>query len=276
MRILLDNGIFSHGEFAEPAIRKTTVRWGGTEQLCEVSGVVRKVPDKNLGYQRQKEALFTVGRLIREGHIQAFDYWEVDCERWRGSPGIQVCNALRGCESKIKRCQPALQRSKFCQTIEFTKAISKGGKKDHKTGVPPSGVSQVAFFERLCSLSNESVAPFIAHAAQIGLTAHDIGSLENIDWFQFLCRRSGSPENYPDVFHLWTAERNDFDALLTLEGGLPKLVSRVKNERRKVPTIKTEVLRPMDLLRHLGVDNPDPVPMDVERFYLLHELPNDW
>jgi len=79
VRILLDNGIFSHAEFAESAIRKTTVRWGCTDQLYEVCGAIRKVPDKNLGYQRQKEALFTVGRLIREGHIQAFAYWEIDC-----------------------------------------------------------------------------------------------------------------------------------------------------------------------------------------------------
>jgi len=273
VRVLLDNGIFIHAEFADRAVKRTTVRWGDTDQTVEVHGAVRKTPATDVDYQQQKEALFTVGRLIREGQIEAFDYWEIQCERWRGSAGIGACNALRDCESKIKSCHPAIQRSKFRQTIDFAETISKGGKKDRKTGIVPSQASQIAFFEWLCSLSEESVALLILHAEQIRLTAFEIESLENIDWFQFLCERSGSSENYPDVFHLWTAERNGFDALLTLEARFPNLVSRVRNERGKNIEIRAQVLRPLDLLTRFGINEPDPVLMDAGRFYHLHELP---
>ena len=112
----------------------------------------------------------------------------------------------------------------------------------------------------------------LPHATLIGLTEFDIESLRDICWFQFLCERSGSPENYPDVFHLWTAERNGLDALLTLDNGLRNLVSRVRSENVRTITIRTDVLHPLDLLRKLGIDNPDSVPMEPDRFYYLHEL----
>jgi hypothetical protein len=232
--------------------------------------VVRKAPDKNVEYQKQKEALFTVGRLIRTGVIEAYSYNEIDCERLRDKIGLRVCNALRGCS--IRSCRPAVERSRFRRTVDFTDAISKGGRKDVKAGVSPSGANQIAFLKWLCALTKEHVDLLISHAALIGLTEFDIESLRNIHRFRFLCDRSQSPENYPDVFHLWTAERNDLDALLTLDNGLQNLVSRVRNEKARGVAMRTDVLRPLDLLQTLGIDNPDPVPMEVGRFYHLHEL----
>ncbi len=271
MRILLDNGVFSHSEFAEPSIRRGSERWGNTKVILPVHGLVRKSPDKNRKYQAQKEALFTVGRLIREGDIEAYDYTEIQFERARGQIQLGMCNALTGCT--IHRCLPALERSRFRQTVNLTDILSKGGKKDRKAGVVLGEANQIAFFQWLCTLRKEQVAELIRHAAMIGLTAFEIESLRNIEWFQFLCERSGSSENCPDVFHLWTAERNGLDALLTLEmKGLPNLVSRVRNEKKTTIKIKTEVLRPLELLQKLGISEPDPVPLDPGRFYHLHEL----
>ena len=270
MRILLDNGIFTHSEFAEGAVQHTSVRWGDTLQVLPIHGLVRKAPGKDLGYQREKEALFTIGRLIREGRIAAYEYTEIQFERMRDRGRLQEFSALQDCT--IHRCDPALERSRFRMTINFTDSLSKGGRKDRKAGVEPGGANQIAFFEWLCSLRQKHIDTLMQCVAQIGLTEFEVESLRNIGWFRFLCERSRSPENYPDVFHLWTAERNNLDAVLTLDKGFQNLVSRVRKEKVKRIEIRTEVLRPLDLLQKLGIEKPDPVPMDTERFYHLHEV----
>lgn len=271
MRILLDNGIFIHAEFAKGAVKQTSERWGRT-QLPRLYGVTRKAPDKNVDYQQQKEALFTVGRLIREGQIEAFDYWEIRCERWRGKPTIQECNALQSCE--IRNCEAAIQRSKFRKTIDLTDLFAKGGKKDIDNGVELGDANQIAFLRFLSTLTQQQVGAIVQHSSQIGLTQFEIDSFKGIRWFQLLCRRCQSAENYPDVFHLWTAERNGLDAVLTLEGDtkLPGLVAKIRHEKKKEIEITTEVLRPLALLQKLGISKHDPVPMEIGRFYHLHEL----
>ena len=111
MRILLDTGVFIHSEFAQHAVRPTTVRWGNRKHGLPVHCTVRKPTDQNVEYQEQKEALFTVGRLIREGRVEAYDYSEIGFERLRGRKGFPICDALNGCS--IHRCPPALERSRF-------------------------------------------------------------------------------------------------------------------------------------------------------------------
>ncbi len=269
IRILLDNGIFSHSEFAEGVEEATSLLWGNKAPTF-LHGFVRKDLVGKVGYLKQMEALFTVGRLIREGRIEAYDYNEIRFERARGSTGLGACNALHGC--KIHSCRPALERSKFMRTLDFRNFISKGGKKDRERVLPTGDLSQIAFFKWLCALGKEHIEALIPHAATIGLTAFEIESLKNIEWFRFICQRSGSPENYPDVFHLWTAERNGLDAVLTLDKGLQNLVSRVRNERVRKFGVTAEVLRPLDLLQKLGIGEPDPVPIGANRFYHWHEL----
>jgi hypothetical protein len=93
------------------------VRFGNQTQVVEVHGLVRKEPDADAEQQAQKDALFTVGRLIREGRILAYDYSEVHFEGASGGAPIQEFNALRGCT--IHRCPPALERSRFTQTTDL-------------------------------------------------------------------------------------------------------------------------------------------------------------
>ena len=270
MRVLLDNGILSHSEFAENAVKQTSVRWGDTDQVLPIHGLVRKAPDEDVEYQRQKEALFTVGRLIREGQVEAYDYSEIHFERMRGRINILVCNALRDCN--IQECRPPLDRSKFRQTAGFMDFVSKGGKNDRKAGIKLGVANQIAFFEWLCSLGKKHIDVLVQNAAQIGLTEFEVESLRGIEWFQFLCQRWGSVENYPDVFHLWTTERSGLDAVLTLEKRLPNFVSAVRKERVKRIEIRTEVLRPLELLQKVGIGKLDPVPMEAGRFYHWHEV----
>jgi hypothetical protein len=270
MRVLLDTGIFANSEFAEAAIKNTSVRWGDRQLTVPIHGVARRAPDGDPDYQREKEALFTVGRLIREGRLEAYDYAEIRFERVRGRAGARVCNALQGCH--IKRCAPALDRSKFRRTVDFERLISKGGKKDRGKGLCAGDASQIAFLKWVCALTKQEVDLLVGSASRIGLSAFEVASLRELYWFQFLCRRWRTAENYPDLFHLWTAERNGIEALVTLEKRLPNFVSSVRRERPRKIEMNVVVLRPLELLREFGIEKPDPVPMLNGRFYYLHEV----
>lgn len=103
---------------------------------------------------------------------------EIDCERWRDKIGLGVCNALRGCG--INGCNPAVNRLQFRQTVDFTDAISKGGKKDIKAGVALGEANQMAFLKWLCALTKEYIELLVSHATLIGLTEFDIQSLRNV------------------------------------------------------------------------------------------------
>jgi hypothetical protein len=59
--------------------------------------------------------------------------------------------------------------------------------------------------------------------------------------------------------------------LLTLETKLPNLVARIRNENKREIDINTEVLRPVELLRKLGISEPDPVPIKTDHFYRLYD-----
>src|SRR3984957_18204034 len=132
-RVLLDAGIFIHSEFAEGTVGSVSVGWGGRESVLEVHGLKRKKPGQDAEYQKQKEALLTVGRLIPEGDIEAYTSTEIDFELFRGTAAIQELNALRGCQ--IHKCAPALERSRFQKTANFTGFMAKGGKKDRRAGI---------------------------------------------------------------------------------------------------------------------------------------------
>jgi hypothetical protein len=266
MRILLDNGIIRHAEFAEAAIQEKSVRWGPWQEIARINGLVRKRPDRNVDYQRQKEGIFTIGRLIRKGEIEAYTYSELHFERIRGRIGVQEFNALNGC--KIQRCRPALERSKFSKSLNFQDVIAKGGNNDRKAGKKLGDANQISFLKWLCTLKREHIQAIVPYASRIGLTSFEVESLKQIEWFQFLCTRSG-PETYPDIFHLWTAERNNLNVFLTLDNDLPNLAFRIGSEKRRRVAIKTEILRPLELLRKLGIDRPDPVPMEDDRFYRI-------
>ncbi len=109
---LLDTGIFSHSEFAETATIQQTIRCVGTEQTITIQCLKRKRSDNNGELQTQIDALPTVGRLIREGVIEAYEYREIWCERMRYRPLLPFGNALRGCE--IVTCMRRLSALGSC------------------------------------------------------------------------------------------------------------------------------------------------------------------
>jgi hypothetical protein len=267
--VLLDTGVISHSEFAEFTAKELPVRWAGRSSVSKIYGLKRKPPARDEDYQKQMEAMFTVGRMIREGKIAAYTYVELEFERFRGRVEVQEFNALRG--YTIHKCDPAIRRSQFVGTTDFQAFIAKGGRKDRRSGAPLGEENQTTFLKWLYGLDKELVDALVDHASVIGLNQFEIDSLRDLEWFQLVCKRSRSPENYPDVFHLWTAERNRLDTFLTLEKKLPNLVDQVRNEKRCGISVSTQVLRPLALLEKLGVAGPDPVPIEIDRFYNLYQ-----
>lgn len=294
MRIMIDSGIVFHSEFAEVATQEVSGSWGEHEYVTKIPGLMRREPGK-VEQQRQKEALFTIGRLIREERIEAYTYAELTFEQIRGRFERSRFNALENCN--IRRCCPAIERSKFFSTTNFEAVFRKGGKKD----IPSEGMDQIASIGLLPSLTEENIeAPIPWVPTQIAsikfllslteddiealipfvpsLSQFEIDSLRSIRWFQLLCERFAHPkgkehptnhESYPDAFHLWTCERNSLDAFLTLDTTLQNTVDNFRRGKKCRIKINTQVLQPLEVLEKLGIQELDPVPIEAGRFYRL-------
>lgn len=114
IKVLLDNGIFSHAEFAKSVSRPVSFKWGPNSHQYDEPGFIRKPADSNKSRQDELDALFTIGRLIREKRIEAFSYIELKFESWRGTGRATKFNALVDCD--VKTCSSPIVRGKFRRT----------------------------------------------------------------------------------------------------------------------------------------------------------------
>jgi len=145
----------------------------------------------------------------------------------------------------------------------------------------PAPANQIAFFRWLLSRRKEQIELIASSGVQLGLTEFEIESVRKLEWYQAVCAMPPDSkrnvekwaENYPDFFHFWTAQRNDCDVFLTVEKTFPRLVREIPAETKKRIGIETEVLQPLQLLKKLGVNAADPMPIEFDRFYHFHELP---
>jgi len=272
MKVMLDNGILSHSQFAEGNLITTEIFWNGSNHSVQLAGFVRKKIHPDTAYQNEIDALFTIGRMIRERRVRAFSYIELSFEKIKRQMGESAFDALADCP--IERCKVPLERSRFFQTIDFEGYVAKGGKKDRKAGMDTS-MSQISFVELLLSLEEGHVQQLISHNDIFGMSSFEVESLQNLSWFRTMCRVSQSPENYPDMLHLWAAQRNHMDVFLTLEKRLPNIAAHLPTSTACVASFPTVVLRPLALLDRLGVTELDPVPIEPQRFYPIvgHSFP---
>ena len=269
LKVLLDNGIISHAEFVEPAIKTQEILWGSHKILEPIHGFRRKPPHEDKEYQRQINAIFTIGRLIRAGRISAYTSNELRFELVRRRCTVKVFYALKGCN--ISSCPTPIERSKF-RIASFLEQVIKGGKKDKAKGANLGSANQLPFMEWLRNIDEPTIHRILEHGEKFSLTKFEVESLRTIEWYKFICSRFRSPENLPDAFHLWTAERNQMDVFLTLERKLPNLVKQIKEEKNNRLTITTEVLRPIEFLCRMGVQEPDEVPIEYDKFYNYFEV----
>jgi len=271
---MLDNSIEGHSQFAECRTVSTQIEWNGTIHSNQISGFVRRKMHCDSAYQAEIDALFTIGRLIRERRIYAFTYTELMFEGWRRVIGERAFDALADCP--VEHCDTPLERSRFFQTSRFSDYVTKGGKNDRKSGKDTS-MSQICFVEWLLSLTDEHVLHLTSLRDRLKIPEFEIESLQNIQWFRAMCRIAQSPENYPDVLHLWAAQRNRMDIFLTLEKRLPNIAAHFPTDESCAPSYPTRVLRPRELLKLLGISTCDPVPIEPGRFYPIfgHSFPID-
>ncbi len=271
MRVLIDNSVTGASKLCESATGPQGPRFGPLNAHFEVWGLTRKKPNPSATFQAEADSLFTIGRLIREGQIEACTYSELVHERmWQ--PGYDpMVDALAEC--RLNRCPPAIERSRF-QGGSFPDFFRKGGKKDRKYGIT-SKISQIAFMQMLCGLDGERLSKSERLIAALKLTEFDVESLKGLKTFQRLCKLGNSPENYPDIFHWWTAQRNHIDAFLTMDFTFSRIARQIAKSRGVKLEYPTEVLKPSELLAKLGISEPDPIPIPHGRFFTLTELWSD-
>lgn len=262
--VLLDNGIVSAAELVEFATKEVETLWGNIQSKTEIVGYRKKVA-KDASQQKQIDAIVTVGRLIREGVVIAHTYSELEVELSRRSAPISAFHALEDCH--ISTCPAPIERSRFRQTVNLDEYLTKGGKKDKKRNNDLGDFNQIPFMQWLLSLDRSAVQSILNHGQIIGLTEFELESFRRLDWFKFICSRFGFPENYPDAFHLWTAERNGIDVLLTLDTKLPKLVRQISQSHNHIHKVKTSALMPIEFLQSLNISALDDVPIKEGKFY---------
>jgi hypothetical protein len=267
---MLDNSILSHSQFAEwRSIIAEVVRDGNLHSVQQL-GLVRRKADPNFAYQSQMDALFTIGRLIRERRIYGFTYAELSLEGWKRNVGEQAFDALGDC--KIESCHAPMERSRFFKAGRFEDYMAKGGKKDRKAGKNLS-MSQIRFVQMLLDLTEDNVRELISLREMLQITPFEIESLHNLPWFRTMCRVAQSPENYPDMFHVWAAQRNRMDVFLTLEITLTNIAAKFPVNKSCLASFPTSVLRPLQLLERLGIEETDPVPIKAGHFYPIFGQP---
>lgn len=258
---MLDNGVLGHSQFAEARVMTTKVVGRHSVYL---TGFVRKKEHQDTAYQSNIDALFTVGRLIREGQIHAYSYGELRFESWRRPIGETAFDALAEC--LIGDCDAPLERSRFFQTDLSLDYVSKGGKKDRKADRDTS-MSQIRFVEWILGLTTANVEVLISLRNKLRMSSFEVESLQNLPWFRTMCQVAQSPENYPDMLHVWAAQRNRMDVFLTLEKRLPNIAASFPAKVSCGATSPTQVLQPVEFLRRLGISEIDPVPIQAQWFY---------
>lgn len=165
-------------------------------------------------------------------------YGELNIEAIRGAHGMAGTFGDLLAKVKLRRIQPAVERSRFHQTIDFRAYTEKD-----------------AQVELCCNLLAWD-AGILRNATVFwdSLPAFEQANLLRLDEFRGLCQ--GLTQNhYPDAFHLWTAERNGLDYYLTMERKFRELMSRSKIQ------FKCKVASLEELLQRFGVSKLDPVPL---------------
>lgn len=272
MRVLIDNGVESSSDFLEGTQQVQEQRWGSKSISVNIAGFRRVKALNDPEQQREIDALFTIGRLVRESHLELFTYSELEAEMWRRPRGREpLLNAFGDCRSKS--CESALERSKFRMTVNMNEWFAKGDKRDLNKGRPITDFNQVPYFAWLSTLTSAEIQLLTRQAAALRLTDFEVESLHDLTWFQKLFGALGGSEKHlPDCFHIWTARRNKIDVFLSIEKTLPRLIEELKSRRKLGIEINVEVLRPTSLLGLLNISAPDPVPVEFDRYYSYAEI----
>lgn len=238
MKIFLDNCILSIAQSLQGAVKQKSIHWGDTVQMVEIVGYQRRpLPSYDEGWKREQVlCLPTIGRLAREGKLSLCTYWEVLFEGWKrsGSSSIdEMGNVFAG--STIHHVDAAIERSYFFQTTicEFIETEQV-----------------VEFCKWLLTPKIEVLAEKLSGNPRFPVAV--LERFAQIQRFRDLCRGLAEKQ-FPDAFHLWTAEVNGADCFLTIDGRFIRAMTESKNIN-----LPCKLMSPSTLLALLGVTERDP------------------
>jgi hypothetical protein len=83
MKVLVDTGDISGSNFLLSDSQEQQLKWGKNSTAISIAGFRRVDLDPDAEQQREKDALFTIGRLTRAGRIALYTYGELAVENWR-------------------------------------------------------------------------------------------------------------------------------------------------------------------------------------------------
>ena len=234
-------------------------------------GAERLSLEPNDNRQAEIDAIYTIGREMRETRLSAYSSLELAFERRADDFGQNPLDAFEGCE--IDSVEVPISRGHFFQG-PLDEFILKGGKKDRKNG-ENVGLSQISFLKWLCSLEPKTIDKILVSPIGRQLSEFEKQSFGQLDWFKSLANELKSDENLPDGLHIWTAERNEIDFFLTLDQRLINQIDGIVS-RRKPFELSTRVVSPLQLLDELGVPSLGSPPIEPNRLYYFTEIPQRW
>lgn len=254
IKILIDNCIDSLSETLQAVYKEHQIVWGGTTQNVNILGFERKpMPSEDQGWKlKQIACLPTVRRLAVEEKIKLYTYNELIYEAWKrhGSfPSNLLGNLFAGIN--FQHVDAAVERSFFFQ-MEFSKYLKNDEMVKFCIWLLESKVEELA--DRLKGKERYSV--FL------------LNNLRQVVRFRELCKGLAKKQ-YPDAFHLWTAEVNGMEYFLTSD----KKFIRVMTETKNI-SLPCRPISPNELLDILQVKDLEPFEFKPNQFYNVFGRPS--
>ena len=245
-KVFLDNCIISVSDTMQEVFKKKDIYWGDSIQELEIFGYERKpLSDESQTWRRnQIKCLPTIGRLAREKIISLYTYCELKFEGMKRSgsfPFNNIGNAFQNVE--ISQVDAAVERSYF-SSMEFGRYIK---------------TEQVIKFCKF--LLGTNTEEFAEQLAEYDYPDFLLRNLRSVERFRDLCDGL-SEKQFPDAFHLWTAEVNEAEFFLTIDRKFIRVMTETKNI-----SLPCRPLPPCEFLQRLGVEERDPFEYKQNQFY---------
>lgn len=246
-RVFLDNCIFSISDTVQGAQKPHQIYWGGEKHTVQISGFEGKpLPKESEPWKREQvKCMTTIGRLARQDVIALSSYMETMFEGWKRSgsfPATTIGNVFNGVE--VEHVDAAVERSYFFQSSLAEHIDSQ---------------SIIKFCKWLLTIDPNFLIEKVTQVKD--LPSFLVANLRNVKRFGELCKGL-SEKQYPDAFHLWTAEVNGADCFLTIDKKFIRVMTETNRSELPCPP-----LSPSQLLNQLGIDERDPLEYMEGAFY---------
>lgn len=255
IKVLVDRNIEVDQSIAVPATKTSKIKWGDIELEHDLPGYLQKNYSKtDHDKMAQISCLPSIKKAVDDGRAELYSYIEIGFERLQASfPNGMLFGDILG--NNFKEIEPAINRS-FFQSYDFFEL----------------GVRQPMIDFCLFLIENKLENIETSQFKQMGLSDFQINNIFNLNRFREICKNiSSAPTEHPklcDAFHLWTAEVNNMNYFLTRD---TKFINKV-TESSKIQ-FKCIPITPANLLKKLGIEKKEPLPLEKDKFYHMYLCP---